>query len=67
MHSGSHSMLDFETLTYVPIDRQLILRDMMTDYEIAWLNTYHCNVFKKLSQHLTPEASKWLRTATMAI
>ena len=67
MHSGSHSMLDFETLTYAPIDRQLILQDMMTDYEIAWLNTYHSNVFEKLSPHLTPEASKWLKTATMAI
>ena len=67
MHSGSHSMLDFETLTYAPIDRQLILQDMMTDYEIAWLNTYHSNVFEKLTPHLTPEASKWLKTATMAI
>ena len=67
MHSGSPSMLDFETLTYAPIDRQLILQDMMTDYEIAWLNTYHSNVFEKLSPNLTPEASKWLKTATMAI
>ena len=67
MHSSSHSMLDFETLTYAPIDRQLILQDMMTDYEIAWLNTYHSNEFEKLSPHLTPEASKWLKTATMTI
>ena len=36
--------MGFETLTLAPIDRRLIVKDMLTADEIAWLDDYHARV-----------------------
>ena len=34
-------MMGFETLTLAPIDRRLIVKEMLAPDEIAWLDAYH--------------------------
>ncbi len=61
-------MLDFETLTLVPIDRRLILPDMLSAGEIAWLNAYHREVADRLALNLVSErARNWLAEACAPI
>lgn len=61
------SMLDWRTLTYVPIDRRLIVVDMLTVDERAWLNSYHRDVAEKVRPRLGDGAQLWLDAATAPI
>lgn len=51
----------FETLTLCPIDTEPIVKSLLTEREINWLNGYHKRVFMKLAPFLQPEEVKWLR------
>lgn len=65
---GDRPMLGFETLTLCPIDRRLILRDLLDPMEIGWLNAYHARVQTELSPLLKDDpALDWLETATAAL
>ncbi len=55
--------LRFETITYCPIDRRLIVVGLLTDSERKWLNSYHKTVYWKLSPHLDREDRAWLKGA----
>jgi Xaa-Pro aminopeptidase len=57
----------FETLTLCPIERRLIIRDMMTDGEIKWLNRYHARVRRELSPLLDNTQRRWLARACTRI
>ena len=59
--------LQFESLTLCPIDTTPIVKEMLLDEEIAWLNQYHQHVFETLSPHLTAEEVAWLKNACAAI
>lgn len=59
--------LRFEALTLCPIDTAPIVREMMTDEEVQWLNSYHRRVHEALSPHLSDEERAWLDEATKAI
>ncbi|WP_170558567.1 aminopeptidase P family protein [Ruegeria atlantica] len=61
------SMLNWRTLTYVPIDRRLIVVDMLTVVERAWLNSYHRDVAEKVRPRLGDDAQLWLDAATAPI
>lgn len=53
--------LCFETLSLCPIDKQLILPDLMNTVELKWLNDYHALVFHSISPLLQEECTiKWL-------
>jgi len=56
--------LAFEVLTLCPIDREAILPEMLTRYELDWLNQYHERVWTSLKDELTPEISGWLYEVT---
>ena len=60
---SQRAMYDFETLTFVPIDRRLIRRDMLNRSEINWLDAYHAACRDKLSNDLSARAEKWLEQA----
>ncbi|MFK7879105.1 aminopeptidase P family protein [Roseobacter sp.] len=60
-------MLNWRTLTFAPIDVRLIVTDMLTQTERAWLNTYHAEVAEKIGPRLSPAAKTWLDTATAPI
>ncbi|MDR0894307.1 MAG: aminopeptidase P family protein [Prevotellaceae bacterium] len=52
--------LRFEAVTLCPICTKGVLKEMMTDEEIAWLNDYHHTVYEKLAPHLNKEEQIWL-------
>jgi Xaa-Pro aminopeptidase len=57
----------FETLTFAPFDRHLIVADMLAPGERDWLNAYHAEVLEKLGPRLSPEALDWCRAACAPI
>ena len=59
--------LQFESLTLCPIDKAPIVKEMLLQEEIDWLNQYHQKVFEILSPHLNEEENAWLREACAAI
>lgn len=62
---GDQPMLAFETLTWCPIDRRLVLPALMTAEELSWLNGYHAAVREKLLPLIDDETVKaWLAKAT---
>ncbi|AOF88950.1 aminopeptidase P family protein [Sinorhizobium sp. RAC02] len=68
VEGGDIDMASFETLTFCPIDRRLILTALLTDEELAWLNAYHAQTCEKLLPLLSDDATKtWLEKATAAI
>jgi Xaa-Pro aminopeptidase len=60
-------LLEFETLTYVPIDRRMILRDMLNNDEVDWLNSYHQTCRDKIHPRLGAAEQIWLRDATQPL
>jgi len=59
--------LQFESLTLCPIDTTPIIRELLLDEEIAWLNQYHQRVFDTLSPHLNAEETAWLKAVCKEI
>jgi len=57
----------FETLTIAPISTSIVKKELLDQSQINWLNSYHAEVFEKLSPRLTQEESDWLKEATKAI
>ena len=54
----------FETLTLAPYEPEAILTDQLSDDDIAWVNRYHGNVYRKLSPYLTDDEAAWLKEQT---
>jgi len=59
--------LGFEPLTFVPIDRRLIDKSLLTDSEIAWLNAYHEKVRALIAPQLSGEDLAWVERETAAL
>ena len=53
-------LLGFETLTFAPIDRNLIETAMLTAEERAWVDDYHARVMEIVAPQLDGEALEWL-------
>ncbi|TNM62240.1 aminopeptidase P family protein [Aliirhizobium smilacinae] len=65
---GDMMMRSFETLTWCPIDRRLVVSALLTSEELDWLNAYHVTVRDKLVPLITDSAVQaWLETATAPI
>ena len=64
VEGAEKEMLGFETLTYAPIERRLIVKDMLSPPEAAWLNSYHAEVLAKIGPTLGGEDRAWLEAAT---
>lgn len=59
--------MEFETITFAPIDLDAILPEEMTSKEKARLNNYHKNVYEKISPYLNEQEKEWLAYQTRAI
>ena len=57
----------FENLTMVPFDLDAIDPELLDTYEKGLLNSYHAEVYQKISPYLTEEEDKWLKEYTRAI
>ena len=59
--------LYFEPITYIPMDLDAILPEMMSEPEKALLNDYHQLVYDKVSPFLEEDEKEWLKKYTRAI
>jgi len=60
-------MLEFETLTLAPIDRNLIDVAMLTPVERHWVDQYHARVYATLADRVGEAERGWLREAAAAL
>ena len=59
--------MEFETITYAPIDLEGILPEEMSRTERKYLNDYHKKVREVLSPYLNEEERQWLEEQTREI
>ena len=59
--------MEFETITYAPIDLDGIDTAYLNEIDKKQLNEYHAMVYEKLAPHLTREEAEWLKEYTRAI
>lgn len=50
---------EFETLTFCPFFKDTIVKEILSEQEIAWLNSYHKTCEEKLSPYLEGEVKEW--------
>jgi Xaa-Pro aminopeptidase len=59
--------LKFDTVSLCYIDKALIDNSLLSKKEIDWINSYHSEVYDKLSPHLSADEKNWLKEKTAAI
>lgn len=59
--------MEFENITFAPIDLEAILPDEMTAKERARLNAYHKKVYEVISPYLNEDEKQWLAKETREI
>ena len=62
--NGDGQFMYFDTLTYVPIDRDAIDTAYMQPVDIMRLDRYHAAVYEKISPYLAKEERAWLAEVT---
>ena len=60
----ARELLGFENLTRAPIDRRLMVPELLDADERAWLDNYHARVRADLIELLDPATADWLVRAT---
>lgn len=60
---GERPMHRFEALTLAPIDKRLVVLDMLTDVERTQFNAYHARVLAEIGPLVDGEAGEWLKDA----
>jgi Xaa-Pro aminopeptidase len=63
IEGAEKEMLGFETLTFAPIARGLVVREMLSAKELAWLNAYHAQVLEKIGPTVEGDDRAWLEDA----
>lgn len=64
---GERKFYGFESLTLVPIDRDLIEVSMLSQDEIEWIDAYHLRVWQVLKSMVDEATASWLEAATAPI
>ena len=64
---ADRDMLGFATLTLCPIERTLIVPELLTAQERDWLNAYHARVAEVLALELEGADRDWLLEKCAAI
>ena len=59
--------MDFEFVTFVPIDLDGIDTNLMRAEDVEYLNDYHQAVYEKISPYLSQEEREWLKEYTREI
>jgi len=63
IESGERPMLGFEALTLAPIDRALIVKEMLSPEELAQLDAYHARVLATIGPKVDADTRAWLESA----
>ncbi|HMQ57347.1 MAG TPA: M24B family metallopeptidase, partial [Rhizobiaceae bacterium] len=64
IEGGTQPMLGFETLTLCPIDPRMIVSDLLSPDERAWLDAFHARVRAELAPLVGDEVRAWLEGVT---
>ncbi|KAI9098950.1 hypothetical protein K1719_024717 [Acacia pycnantha] len=64
---GGIQYLGFEKLTFVPIQIKLVDLSLLSAAEVDWLNSYHSQVWEKVSPLLDGSARQWLCNNTRPV
>ena len=59
--------MDFEVITFAPIDLDAIDESLILKDDKVYLNNYHKQVYDKISPYLNEEEKQWLKTYTREI
>lgn len=59
--------MEFEVISYCPIDLECIDINMLTEKEKSWLNTYHKKTYEILAPYLDSLEKEWLKKKTREI
>ncbi len=59
----ARAMLSFRTLTWVPLDRRLIVPEMLSSAERAWVDAYHVGVLDRIGPRVEDGVRNWLEIA----
>ena len=59
-----NNILSFETVSFAPLEKNLIENAMLNEAEIYWINNYHKKVRKKLYSFMNEAEKKWLLKET---
>jgi Xaa-Pro aminopeptidase len=65
--AAEREMFCFETITLAPIDRHLVVRDLLDRSETGWLDAYHERVLTTIGPLVDAETGAWLEQATAPI
>ncbi len=65
--SAEGRFLGFETLTFVPLDRTLIEKSLLTSDEITWVDDYHKRVREIVAPQLEGDDLVWLERETQPL
>lgn len=57
--SDMGSFYEFETLTFCPFFKDTIVKEMLSEKELAWLNDYHKQCEEKIGKHLEGDVKAW--------
>jgi len=57
--TSSGTFYEFETLTICPFFKKDIVKEILSQEEINWLNAYHKTCEEKLTPHLEGEVKEW--------
>lgn len=61
---GGQAYLTADCLTFVPMQKKMMLKEDLTDLEVAWVNAYHARVYEKVAPRLDSEEDRaWLELA----
>jgi Xaa-Pro aminopeptidase len=64
---GERPMMHFETLTFAPIDRNLIDTKLLTREELQWIDAYHARVLKEVGNFMDGASLEWMNQACAAL
>lgn len=68
IEGGDIPMLGFETLTFCPIDRSLVIPELLTHEELHWFNDYHLRTREALMPLIHDhDVRAWLENATLPL
>lgn len=56
--------LEFETVTKVPFEREAIVKELLSEDEIDWLNEYHQSIYALYNNRIDEDERLWLANVT---
>jgi len=59
--------MKFENMTLCHFETSMVDRELLCQKEINYLNTYHQQVYERLSPVLDPQVAAWLKKKTAPI